>query len=248
MTLTLTANIDADDRVLGVTGTVPDGIGPGYRFRLDDELLDLTGFEHHDVDYPANRQQDPNRNRWYVRRGLVGSTAASHTAGAAILGATDAFVSAESGETAPGPFAVDGGASAVQRNVGQCRLDFAAVSVDTTALDIPLTFGDGDETMVDLTTPAYPNPVEAGVYAYTAVVNQDGGGDATEFIASLKVDDDWYSLNLDAYAGGVHGATSFSSVSLSVTWYSDAASPFALRINSVGDDAYSGYLYVQKVA
>lgn len=102
MTLTLTADIDAQMRYLTVTGTVPDSIEGGYRFRLGDEALELQGFvmPQHTITV--------DRNRWYVRRAQDGSAAATHTTGTEIKGANDAFISATSGTTPPNPFAGGG--------------------------------------------------------------------------------------------------------------------------------------------
>lgn len=105
MTLTLTANINASVRLLHVTGTVSADIEPTYRFRLDDELLELQAFVPMSG---INRPSNPDRNRWYVRRGLDLTEAASHTAGATIKGAADAFVSGTD-QDAPDPFSSGGG-------------------------------------------------------------------------------------------------------------------------------------------
>lgn len=104
MALTLTSGISATDRSITVTGTVPDDIEAGYEFRLDDEKLTLTTFALHEVQYPAWRQMDPNRNVWIVRRGV----AASHNAGSAIKAAVDAYVSASDDDPPPTPFAAGG--------------------------------------------------------------------------------------------------------------------------------------------
>src|SRR5436190_18072480 len=86
------------------------------------------------------------------------------------------------------------------RNVGQCRIDFSGV--DGSSALIPFVFGQGDASFVDLAAPASPSPVAAGLYAYTLAVNQDGGGAGGDFIATLIVDDDWYSLTTHAFGSG----------------------------------------------
>lgn len=108
MALTLTSNISAIDRVIAVTGTVPDDIEAGYEFRLDDEKLTLTTFALHEVIYFGGlwRQQDPDRNSWIVRRGV----AVSHLAGVDVKAAVDAYVSAADDDPPPTPFASVGGA------------------------------------------------------------------------------------------------------------------------------------------
>jgi len=105
MALTLTAGISATDRVIAVTGTVPTDIEAGYEFRLDDELLTLTTFALHEVQYPGWTQLDPNRNSWMVRRGV----ATTHALGTSVLAAVDAFVSAADDDPPPTPFAQTGG-------------------------------------------------------------------------------------------------------------------------------------------
>lgn len=138
MALTLTGNISASARSLGVTGTVPDSIGQGYRFRLDDELLELAGFGRVNVQYPVYRQDDPDRNAWFVRRAVDG-IAASHTAGATILGATDAYVASGSETTAPEPFASGGGGASFPESwTGPVADGSVTIATDDPAV-VPLT-------------------------------------------------------------------------------------------------------------
>lgn len=109
MALTLAANIDAEQTTLEVTGTVDADIGRGYLFRIgtDAELLELRDFGRTPITTPivdrARVGRDPNA--WIVRRG---ENATSHTSGASIKGAADAYVSG-SDETEPGPFPSGGG-------------------------------------------------------------------------------------------------------------------------------------------
>lgn len=113
MALTLTSSIGPTDRTIAITGTVPDSIEAGYEFRIDDERLVLTTFGLHEVYYAAFRQMEADRNSWVVERGV----AVSHDAGAEILGAVDAFVSAET-ETPPTPFASTAGGGGVSVDNG----------------------------------------------------------------------------------------------------------------------------------
>lgn len=132
-----------------------------------------------------------------------------------------------------------GGGAAPARNVGQCRLEFAAVSSGPVAF----TFGQGDETFIDITTPTTPKPVAAGIYSYTLIVIQDGGVGGL-FIVSLTVDEDYYTIVAPAVSlGGQNGL-----VTLSTTWYSDALSSFRAAIDDLSDGTYTGYLYVQKIS
>jgi hypothetical protein len=103
--LTLSADIEATTRTIAVTGTVPDDIEAGYAFRLDDELLTLTTFALHSVQYPGWTQMDPNRNAWIVKRGV----AVAHSAGTAVKASVDAYVSASDDDPPPTPFASSGG-------------------------------------------------------------------------------------------------------------------------------------------
>lgn len=113
MSLTLTANIGADDTLIRVTGTVPDDLDSGSSFRIGDELMTFQRFEpkrttigNLTVEIPFAKV--PSRNVWLVSRGQSGSTKASHTAGASLVGAAGAWVSSSS-PTPPDPFADSGG-------------------------------------------------------------------------------------------------------------------------------------------
>jgi len=98
---TLAANISAATRLIQVTGG--ESVTLPFSFRLDDELLDLAGFDPHPL-VAGFRQSGSDRTRWRVNRGAGGSTAASHTAGATLKAAKAAAVSAEN-LTPPVPFA-----------------------------------------------------------------------------------------------------------------------------------------------
>lgn len=113
MALTLTSGITATTRQFLVTGTVPDDVVSGYRFRLGDELLELTAFGTIETQTPTRRELRTNRNDWIVVRGVDGLPA-SHTGGSEVLGSTDAFVAATSGTTPPNPFASGGGSGIPQ--------------------------------------------------------------------------------------------------------------------------------------
>ena len=110
MALTLTAGIAATDRTIAVTGTVPADIGQGFEFRLGEELLVLTAFALHNVQHVNYRSDDPNPQSWLVRRGLNGTTPATHAGGTTIRAAVDAFASGAA-ETPPSVFAEGGGGS-----------------------------------------------------------------------------------------------------------------------------------------
>jgi hypothetical protein len=101
---TLTGNIDADDRLLLVTGdTSTAEVGRSYR--IDDEVVLLSGFDRYVVT-AGRRPGGRDRNRWLVQRGVSETAGASHTAGAEILAVSAAVVS--SGDlTTPAPFADD---------------------------------------------------------------------------------------------------------------------------------------------
>lgn len=109
MSLTLASTISDAARLLTVTGTVPDEIGPGYRFRLGDELLELADFARAPITTPITDRRRVGRDvsTWIVERGLEGSTRASHASGTAVDGATDAFTSSST-PTPPGPFLTGG--------------------------------------------------------------------------------------------------------------------------------------------
>lgn len=99
MALVLTGNINPAAYAMAVTGAVPDAITPGFVFALDNEVLQLLGF---------GSGRPPNtlpveENIWLVQRGVGGSVAASHTAGASILAVTNGW--AKSADlTQPSPF------------------------------------------------------------------------------------------------------------------------------------------------
>jgi len=98
---TLTSDITADQTVIGVTGS--SRTTGHYRFRIDDELMDLQGFPKYEL-RGGYRQHGVDHSRWIVTRGVGGSTAATHSAGDTLKGVTSALVSSES-ETPPAPWA-----------------------------------------------------------------------------------------------------------------------------------------------
>lgn len=106
MALTLTTTINASIEELTITGTVPASILAGYRFRFSgsDEIMELVGFHR----IPAVRTWPVDPNRWLIHRGLLGTTATSHTNGATVQAVVDEFV-ASTDETAPGPVSEGGG-------------------------------------------------------------------------------------------------------------------------------------------
>lgn len=97
MSLTLAANIGADATTLRVSGTLTADCRPGFRFRIDDEMLELLSFG---LTRPPRREM---RLVWNIDRGLEGSARAPHSSGAAIRGINDAYLSG-SNPTIPGPF------------------------------------------------------------------------------------------------------------------------------------------------
>lgn len=113
MALTLTSDVGLTDRTITITGTVPDSIGPGYAFRLDDELLILTTFELEEVQYPVWRQLDPDPNLWIVRRAQGSSTLATHSSGTAVRGAADAFTASTDEEPPANVFPAGGGGGSI---------------------------------------------------------------------------------------------------------------------------------------
>jgi hypothetical protein len=126
------------------------------------------------------------------------------------------------------------------RNIGQVELDFNNLTVNNTTAQIPFVFGDGDPDMIDLTDPAMPIPVAAGIYAYTLKVNQIGAGDGLPFHVELVIDDDYYSITLKDNGGATEDAA------IETVWFCTAGSPFLARVVSTGNDLFGGNLYVQK--
>ncbi len=103
MSLTLTDTLAADGREATITGEVPAGIGAGFRFRLDDELLGLRGFRQHRHQPGDDPAIASDRDVWRVDRGLGDSLPAEHTATTEILAVDDAWATGTDA-TPPGPF------------------------------------------------------------------------------------------------------------------------------------------------
>ena len=99
--VTLATGIDADARILDVSGDVPDSVVPGLTLRVDDERMIFESFAR----LPVPRQTEPGRNttRWHVQR----SRPVEHDAGATVLLALPASVSGDL-EVPPSPFAGTG--------------------------------------------------------------------------------------------------------------------------------------------
>ena len=105
---TLTADIGPNDTELRVTGDV-SSVVPGIRFRLDDELLDLAGFDVYPL-VGGYRVSGLDHSRWFVNRGVGGSVHEAHTAGTVLKASVSASIS--SGDLVPpDPFAGAGVAS-----------------------------------------------------------------------------------------------------------------------------------------
>lgn len=105
MSLHLDGAISADDDDFSVTGTVPGDIAVGYVFRLDDEILELRNFARAPVtgDISDRTRVGRDPNHWIVKRGVLGTEAASHD-GAAVEGVSDAYTaSADQDEPYPIP-------------------------------------------------------------------------------------------------------------------------------------------------
>jgi hypothetical protein len=132
-----------------------------------------------------------------------------------------------------------GGSLPPARNVGQCSFVFVNAPP---ANPLSVAFDDGDATFIDATTPTSLKPVTAGIYSYAVIASRDGGGAGQLFIALLRVDDDWYSVNARQGDAGEGFAVA------AVTWYSDALSPFWVGIIGNPGDTFTGRLYVQKIA
>ncbi len=99
MTLTLTDTISEGDREFRVTGELPDAAGPGYRFRLDDEMLELFSFGY----VSTNPLSLIDRGLWRVRRGIADSIPASHDGGTEVLAVDQAWATSADADP-PGPF------------------------------------------------------------------------------------------------------------------------------------------------
>lgn len=105
---TLTADITADDTELQVSGDV-SSVVPGIRFRLGDELLDLSGYAPYSL-VGGYRRSGLDRSRWFVNRGVAGSVPASHAAGTVLKASVSASVNSAD-LVPPDPFAGAGVAS-----------------------------------------------------------------------------------------------------------------------------------------
>jgi hypothetical protein len=119
---TLDGAVGASDPTIHVTGDTSE-VAKGLRFRLDDELLELSEFEP----YPnvnGYRRHGVDRTHWRVSRGVGGSVAAAHDGGTEILAAVTAAVSGEN-LTQPSPFAEGGGVQTV-RLLGPFTMTFDA--------------------------------------------------------------------------------------------------------------------------
>lgn len=86
----------------------------GDLYRVDDEMVSFGGYLR------PSRNQSVDRTRISVVRGVEGTTAATHTAGASLLGVADGHVAGED-ETKPDPFSsgAEGGGVAVLEDPGE---------------------------------------------------------------------------------------------------------------------------------
>jgi hypothetical protein len=107
---TLVADITASDNLIHVTGATLTE--PRLRFRIDDEMLDLYGWDKKPLS-GGYRPSGLDTTRWFVARGVGGTTPSSHSAGATLLTSLSASVSGDDLDT-PLPFA---GASSGEQTI-----------------------------------------------------------------------------------------------------------------------------------
>jgi hypothetical protein len=103
---TLVGNITAGQRNIKVA--TPASAAVGLRFRIDDELCEIAGFDTHTDKLTRGQARWTDRLYWIINRGLGDSVPASHTSGATLTGALPASVSGDDLDP-PDPFADAGG-------------------------------------------------------------------------------------------------------------------------------------------
>jgi hypothetical protein len=142
------------------------------------------------------------------------------------------------------------------RNVGQASFADSPVAVASNATThVAWVFGQGDATLLNLTTPALPFPVTPGTYALTVDLTY-APTDATasrKALARLYFDNDYYGgpvtqdISTTVDGAGSHGGEA----TLAVTWYFGANSSTAIDIITTGADTageLSYAAYVQRIA
>src|SRR5437016_1570498 len=114
-----------------------------------------------------------------------------------------------------------GGGFRPARNVGQAEYDYNGVGdIGTPTTPRALTYSAGATGLLNLTAPAAPLIVTAGVYS-VIVTCSTGGSDVLQ--PRLLLDDNFYSI--PAYAP--YTVNAFRS-SVSATWFCDAGDPLAV--------------------
>lgn len=121
---TLTANLSSTALDFTVTGSTALA-ATGTQYRIDDEVITLRAFV---------REPEPwsprNRNRWNVSRGQAGTTAATHLAGATIVGIEKAVTTGTT-LVEPEPFA--GASAGSQQDIsllGPYTVNFDTVGIE----------------------------------------------------------------------------------------------------------------------
>jgi hypothetical protein len=95
MARTLASNINATQQ--NVTLSAALTAKPGDLFKIDNEVVRFGDYGR------TGRLKDSTKKKVVFHRGVQGTTAASHSSGAAVVGVSDAFT-AGSSEALPGPF------------------------------------------------------------------------------------------------------------------------------------------------
>src|SRR5512143_364244 len=94
MSVTLTSSIVATDTLLAITGDT-SAASLGEFFAIGDEIVELLDW--HVVAEPVGQAAGlagPNHNQWIVRRGVDGTTPASHGSGVTVYGARRGYSTA----------------------------------------------------------------------------------------------------------------------------------------------------------
>jgi hypothetical protein len=130
-----------------------------------------------------------------------------------------------------------GGGFMPARSVGQATFEaHNVVAAGSDFTHVPWVFAQGDEDMIDLTTPTLPVPVDGGVYAYLFTIVQQGGGDGSPFYGTLLVDSDFYALTLQDSRLGL-ASSEYPQGNLPLVappWFSAAGSGFQATIGNGG--------------
>jgi hypothetical protein len=244
VSVTLTANVGADDRLLLVTGDT-SAAELGHLYRIDDEVVLLFEFDRYVV-VAGRRRVGRDPSRWHVHRGAADSAVASHTAGAEIEAVSAALIAGDD-LTPPDPFAGAGDAFnggtiteplVVATGSGEVPLSLQPHDVEVLAVDEwgqitltqivngrPLSVVDSDGNLI----------LQITEFGQTTFLNWQGNGNVIALLASESAGTP-HLISFDTH--DEDGSSNLDLGNVAVTDYSTGAKQSVMSLTTSEDGGF----------